>query len=407
MLRRAAHGAAVMHRHLSVYIGLKHDVLPSSELNCLPADAKPINSDGPREPCNPTWTCGQAGQVIFGCRRAHEWREDHVFEDRYTKSHGLVESRDKDPDDIGEFEGLIQSYAGLALTYRSDIYNAFAGIMRYFKTDLKVTLCHGIPDKFFDWFLIWGPLDPQTRLHDAPSWSWSGWQGAPFPRIWDWYSRSISRIRVAQRKRTWIIWYQRRAHNLEDCIRVWTPKADVAVTSRGPRNFYGGHVQNRFPFDCSRTEPTPRTLTGAPTYTPDAYNPNPGSGFLQFWTVSAMFKLDKAQSPPPKIKPKSGYTMLGIYGDSKRELGIIYLRPDWCKNNVPNVFEFIVICEARDERAKDGRMDNEPGWRYMVMLIEWHGEGQWAERVAVGWIKKRYLEKALGDGPVWKEIILG
>ncbi|PPQ79026.1 hypothetical protein CVT25_002335 [Psilocybe cyanescens] len=345
------------------------------------------------------------GQIVFGCRKAHEWREDQVFEDRHRKTHGVVGSRDKNPDDIGEFEGLIQSYPGLALTFRGDIYNAFAGLTRYFKTDLKATLCHGIPDKYFDWFLIWDPLDAQTRQPDAPSWSWSGWSGSPFPRIWDWYNRSISRIRVAQRKRTWIIWYQRRAHDSEDCIRIWTPKADVASPSRGPRNFYGGHVQQRFPFDCTRTEPTPRLLAGAPEYIHDTYNPNPGSGFLQFWTVSAMFKLDQASTPSPKLKPKSGYTRLGIFGKGGLELGNIFVHPDWCKNNVPKSHEFILICEARDERAQNGRIDDEPGWRYMVMLIEWHGE--WAERVAVGWIKKRYLTKALGDGPVWKEIILG
>ena len=39
------------------------------------------------------------------------------------------------------------------------------------------------------------------------------------------------------------------------------------------------------------------------------------------------------------------------------------------------------------------------------MLIEWHGD--WAERVAMGWIKKNQLDWALKEGPVWKEIILG
>lgn len=194
---------------------------------------------------------------------------------------------------------------------------------------------------------------------------------------------------------------------MEDCVRIWTPKADIASPSRGRRNFYGGHVKDRFPFDCSRTEPTRRLLLGAPEYIHDTYNPTPCSGFLQFWTVSAMFKLDAPITPAPKLGPRSGYTRLGIFGASKsKELGIIFVHPDWCKKNpVPKNHEFILICEGRDERAKNGRFDDEPGWRYMVMLIEWHGE--WAERVAVGWIKKRFLEKALGNGPVWKEIILG
>ncbi|PPQ88582.1 hypothetical protein CVT25_009963 [Psilocybe cyanescens] len=118
-----------------------------------------------------------------------------------------------------------------------------------------------------------------------------------------------------------------------------------------------------------------------------------------------MFKLDQASTPSLKPKLKSGYTRLGIFGNGDRELGNIFVHPDWCKNNVPKAHEFILICEGRDERAQSGRIDDEPGWRYMVMLVEWHGE--WAERVAVGWIKKRYLTNALGDGPMWKEIILG
>jgi len=40
----------------------------------------------------------------------------------------------------------------------------------------------------------------------------------------------------------------------------------------------------------------------------------------------------------------------------------------------------------------------------MVMLIEWHGE--WAERVSAGSIEKHDLYEALGEGQVWKEIIL-
>ena len=43
----------------------------------------------------------------------------------------------------------------------------------------------------------------------------------------------------------------------------------------------------------------------------------------------------------------------------------------------------------------------------MVMLLEWHADGQWATRVTIGAIDKDKLDHALGQGPVWKEIVLG
>lgn len=341
------------------------------------------------------------------CRRAgNGWREDHVFEDQHGKDYRIKGNRDMDPNDIGQFEALISSYSGLSLKFHTDIYHAFAGITRHFKIDLEANLYHGIPDKFFDWFLLWKPQDAQTRRDYAPSWSWSGWNGASRSGFSEWYKRNLEDIRRAQRKRTWIIWYQRNAHDSEECTRILSPKEDPASPSRGTRNFYGGHVHDRFPFDCRRKTPTPRTLIGAPTYIRDDYNPSPGSGFLQFWTVSASFKLGQATSQDEGSMPVNGYSRLGIFGKKDREVGIIFINPAWCKENVPNVHEFILICEGRDKEAKDGSSpDDKAGWRYMVMLIEWHGD--WAERIAIGWIKKQHLGQALKDGPVWKEIILG
>jgi hypothetical protein len=91
-------------------------------------------------------------------------------------------------------------------------------------------------------------------------------------------------------------------------------------------------------------------------------------------------------------------------------------------NPLPQEREFILLCEGRDKRAEGGRIDDEEGWRYMALLIEWRGENgvrtamglidgvskpMYAERVAIGSIGKEDLKEALRDGPVWKEIILG
>ena len=96
---------------------------------------------------------------------------------------------------------------------------------------------------------------------------------------------------------------------------------------------------------------------------------------------------------------------MGIFGRDRRELGVVFVEPEWGEANRKKKHEFILLCEGRDVRAENGRFDDEPGWRYKVMLIEWHGE--WAERVAVGSIGKEDLDQALGDGAVWKEIVLG
>ena len=92
------------------------------------------------------------GQVVFHCLSADQLREDVVFEDESAIC-GQYPPTDKRTDDIGEFEGLIQSYSELTLTYDSDIYYAFAGIARYLTLELKTNLCHGIPEAYFDWFL--------------------------------------------------------------------------------------------------------------------------------------------------------------------------------------------------------------------------------------------------------------
>ncbi|TFK33403.1 heterokaryon incompatibility protein-domain-containing protein [Crucibulum laeve] len=347
------------------------------------------------------------GQVVFNCGQADQWREDVVCEDKRIVSKQL---KAPETNDIGKFEGLLQSYSELSLTFESDIYNAFAGLARYFQSELKTSLCHGIPNIYFDWFLLWYPLEYQKRRKLAPSWSWSGWIGQSWPRMWDWYTRRLDKIHGAQRTRTWIIWYHRLAHDSTKCIPILPPRKNKndrqSKTLSQATNFYGGRVRDRFPFDCSKTLPSDRTLDSAPEYYKDTLNPTPGSGFLQFWTVSVMLKIKPAMSVA-KPGPDNKLPRLGIFGrDSEHELGTLYLTSEWCAidGNVGGTHEFILLCEGREERAENHRYDEEPGWKYMVMLIEWHGD--WAERVSIGCIDRHELKQAIGDGPVWKEIIL-
>lgn len=203
--------------------------------------------------------------------------------------------RRKRSNDIGEFKGLIQSFSEKNSTYDSDIYNAFAGIAHYITTELRTSLCHGIPGAYFDWLLLWTTLNPLERRECAPSWSWSGWIGGSWPRVWDWYNRSISKIRKAQRERNWIIWYERMAHESIECSRVFDHnEPSGSVKKRLEKRL----ARSGFHLDCTNEVPSPRTLLNAPKYYEDTLtlNPNPGSGFLQFWTISVRFRLDSPTS---------------------------------------------------------------------------------------------------------------
>ncbi|CZR68528.1 uncharacterized protein PAC_18427 [Phialocephala subalpina] len=107
------------------------------------------------------------GGVVFQCRRGNEWREDVVFGNE-TGIIGDLGVPDED-NDIGNSEGLIQSYSGLSFTFDSGIYFAFAGIAKHISRGLKSDLCHGIPKAYFDWFLLSTNLEHQTRRKRAPN----------------------------------------------------------------------------------------------------------------------------------------------------------------------------------------------------------------------------------------------
>lgn len=375
------------------------------------------------------------GKVVFRCQGTDVW-EEHLPE-----TPDQIRGRDAGHrgayagDDIGETEGMIQTYSERELTYPTDIYNAFAGVSRQLVYRLDTDLCHGVPTAYFDWFLLWLPLKDQTRRADphplAPSWSWAGWVGASFPRMWDWYNRSIRRIRKAIRQRTWIIWYHRVSISSPECALLVRRRVNSEPRFRPTRNFYGARVQgkNRFPgLDCSHVEPTQNiTLADAPHYVEDiiTYN-NKGSGLLQFWTVSIILRLGEAVSPVKDVGPVHSRHRLGIFGRSGRELGTLEVQSSWWEANKTGTRpgederEFILLCEGRDERAEGGRIDEEEGWRYKVMLLDWLGKGgarsangsiegglAYAERVAIGSIGKEDMNEGLGEGPVWKEIILG
>lgn len=421
------------------------------------------------------------GTASFQCRSGLSFTESE-FEDTSIITKVPESSFAGTDKDIGEIEGLIQNYSDRQFTVESDVFRAFAGVGRQVRRQLQCDVCHGLPTAFFDWFLLWQPLvdakdgPPLHRRPVAPSWSWAGWRGGVFPRTWDWYTRDMQVVRRGIRKRTWIIWHQRLAHASTECVRLGHGKD--GAREKKSRNFYGGRHRKdqRFPgIDCRVTDPTPRTLThteNLPQYTQDLISEYPGSGLLQFWTISAVFELrfvgardDGVYGKPVKPPNRTGIpstssssnssewadvansddedgglaglppleSLLGggedgdlvdfdmdkqpgvkliIGGKDGQAVGRIYV-PQWWEGLVnfdssgPHEYEFIVLCEARDQRAEDSRRtDDDEGWRYRVMLVESKCDGQYFERVAIGSVGRDDLGTAVGPLQ-WKEFILG
>ncbi|KAK4225289.1 heterokaryon incompatibility protein-domain-containing protein [Podospora fimiseda] len=362
----------------------------------------------------------------------------HIFEPESEISNQALSKTTFDRDDIGQFERLLQEYSSRDLTFQEDVYNAFAGVSRHLMRRLDTDICHGLPNIYFDWFLLWRPLSLQSRRLSnvsgcpvGPSWSWSGWTAGSWPHMWDWYNRSINQIDKGIRTGTWIIWYQRRGHDTTEFkhLNRFNDEKDIAlepVFDLERRNFYGSKFEKkRFgeEIDCSQRKPSEVVLKGMkpPTYVPDILSHNGGSGFLQFWTLSVIFRVAEPTSTDSDRGPPDERKRLGIFGLDGKELGIVKVQPDWLeKHTIGEEREFILICDGRNKRAKHvSLVDEAPGWRYMVMMLEWcdqeggrHAKGSvaemmYAERVALGSIRKSHWQKSLAPGPVWMEIILG
>jgi hypothetical protein len=142
----------------------------------------------------------------------------------------------------------------------------------------------------------------------------------------------------------------------------------------------------------------------------DVISTRPYSGYLQFWTVSAVLVVAETKTPWPEEGLPPAGKQLGIIGKSGDELGLIVVPTAWLKENAaPCKREFLLICEARDVRAAGGKdmdADNHE-WRYRVMLVEPKARGEYYERVAIGSIGRGDEMDSFGDGPCWKEFILG
>lgn len=63
------------------------------------------------------------------------------------------------------------------LKFDSDILDAFAGVINYFRVDFGLRCTYDILDSIFGLDIHWHPEEWLERREGFPSWSWAGWKG--------------------------------------------------------------------------------------------------------------------------------------------------------------------------------------------------------------------------------------
>lgn len=75
------------------------------------------------------------------------------------------------------FMRYVEEYAKRKLSFDSDILDAFAGVINFFRSDVQLGSTFGIPNSTFGLDILWNPEEYLERRDGLPSWSWAGWKG--------------------------------------------------------------------------------------------------------------------------------------------------------------------------------------------------------------------------------------
>ncbi len=131
------------------------------------------------------------GRVFWECRRLIWTEELADVPDGVTPSKSLQRNPDRYSfeflpwPDLHQYSKLVGSYNNRLLTYQADALQAFSAILNVLSRSFPGGFCHGVPELYFDYGLLWRPNTPlRRRCADAsdgssafPSWSWLGWEG--------------------------------------------------------------------------------------------------------------------------------------------------------------------------------------------------------------------------------------
>ena len=76
-----------------------------------------------------------------------------------------------------EYTKAIEEYTHREISYKSDVLNAFAGLLHIFSRFFGCKTLLGLPESLLDLALLWKPTRQLQRRSGFPSWSWAGWVG--------------------------------------------------------------------------------------------------------------------------------------------------------------------------------------------------------------------------------------
>lgn len=139
-----------------------------------------------------------AGMLTWKCPRLY-WYETHVkpseapdwIVGHQQQTHadwryiGFSKLTSKWPD-MRRWCELAQEYYTRVVSFDSDASNAIAGLMAVMEKMSPGGFFHGLPELFFDIFLLWDVNGPSQRIdcNDIPSWSFLGWKGGSLDVFW-------------------------------------------------------------------------------------------------------------------------------------------------------------------------------------------------------------------------------
>ncbi|KAJ8127805.1 hypothetical protein O1611_g5830 [Lasiodiplodia mahajangana] len=346
---------------------------------------------------SPRLLCFVDNQVFFRCRKAiySEDSQDEIYSRRSSKAPLHQAMRMKNPAE--GYRMAVETYTLRILSFPADVHNAMAGITRRFSSVMNCRFLEGMPTAAFDHFLTFkGARSSLKRRNGFPSYSWVGWMGPLFfwgTNLTNWIPESGFILDTKNEnewlnENTWIVWYKRNppgSTSLACHHSVYESFARASASHPGYRKRESFASRYHPGFDTSRTSPSDVTLR---------LDTIPSYPILQFWTVSAYYKLFNIDSirASADLVDRNGTVIGSLSLDGFEET-------EFFDSTEP--FEFIVL-------AKTPRHRNKPpsGISYFVMCLEW--KNGIAERRGMGDISgdMNGLRASFEPGPSWKEIIL-
>lgn len=401
------------------------------------------------------------GLAFFVCPNA-TWREDVIGEESENiglwdhlfqlPGHDLRIPADMKPvEAFNQYSSCVSAYTARALSYPSDILNAFSGLAKILAASMKTTMLFGLPAAVFDVAFLWSTMERHGKRLDWPSWSWSGWLG----QIGTWdkcIHQGGSELELLNRH-TWIEW-----HYYDETKSEFVPLRHLIGGSSGPASsmsehyhaYLGGlpngntklYLDSRDP--CAQfaslcaNSPLPTAVSKSASTSPNS------GGLLRFYTVSTHFDLEIASRQDGGlcevvIRDQSGMiagaldtsfleeeiTDLCLVGRREvillsEKMGRKWHAPDHWVSQMDFVEDYqrqgypdgpdanVAFLEWMVSTPQNKTWDapeDASNWKlYNILVIE--RKGDVAYRIGLGWIYQDSWNKGFAPGSQWKEMTL-